>query len=335
MVAIAVLGCGRIGQMHARNIAKHPRTTLASVYDVHAPAATRLADELGVPVAASAEAAIADGAADAVLIATSTDTHVDLLKACVAAGKPVLCEKPIDLSLARVEECRAAIAGTDVPIMLGFVRRFDPTHAAVERAVHDGTIGDLHQVIVTSRDPGLAPEAYLAVSGGIFRDMTIHDFDMARFILGEEVETVAAVGSRLVAPGLMHKLDDFDTISVLMATAGGRQAIINNSRSASYGYDQRVEAFGSAGMAASTNRRGDAMTLSGSGFTERAAPLLDFFIERYTEAFDAEIAAFADVVDGKAPPPVTFEDGRQAQRLAEAALLSAREGRVVRLAELG
>ncbi|MCF3935241.1 inositol 2-dehydrogenase [Acuticoccus sp. M5D2P5] len=335
MVAVAVLGCGRIGQMHARNIARHPRTTLASVFDVHGPSAQKVAETLGVPVAASPEAIFADPAVDAVVIASSTDTHVDLLKMSVAARKPVLCEKPIDLSLSRVEDCAKAIAGTDIPIFLGFVRRFDPTHAAVAQAVRDGTIGTLHQVVVTSRDPGLASEAYLTVSGGIFRDMTIHDFDMARFVLGEEVSEVVAFGARLVDPALMERIDDIDTVSVLMRTAGGRQAIINNSRRAVYGYDQRVEAFGSAGMVASNNCRPNAMTAWGEGFTEKAAPLLDFFIERYTEAFNTEIAAFADAVEGKAAPAVTFEDGRQAQRLAEAATLSAREGRIVKLAELG
>ena len=335
MVAIAVLGCGRIGQMHARNVARHPRTTLASVFDVHTPSAERMAAELGARIAASPDEVFSDAAVDAVIIASPTDTHVDLLKAGVAAGKPILCEKPIDLSLARVEDCAKAIAGTSVPIFLGFVRRFDPSHAAVAKAVREGRIGDLAQVIVTSRDPGLAPESYLEVSGGIFRDMTIHDFDMARFVLGEEVEEVVAVGSRLVDPAMMARLGDFDTISVLMTTASGRQAIINNSRRAVYGYDQRVEAFGSAGMAASDNCRPHAATLWGAGFTAQAAPLLDFFIERYTEAFNAEIAAFADAVEGKAAPAVTFEDGRQAQRLAEAATLSARERRVVKLHELG
>ena len=335
MVAIAGLGCGRSGQMHARNVARHPRTTHASVFDGHVPAAQKMADELGARVAASPQDVFADPAVDAVIIASPTDTHVDLLTMGVAAGKPILCEKPIDLSLARVEECAKAIAGTKVPIFLGFVRRFDPSHAAVAKAVREGTIGELSQVIVTSRDPGLAPESYLQVSGGIFRDMTIHDFDMARFILGEDVSEVVAVGSRLVDPTMMERLGDYDTISVLMTTASGRQAIINNSRRAVYGYDQRVEAFGSAGMAASQNCRPHAMTLSGEGYTEHAAPLLDFFIERYTHAFNAEIDAFADAVEGKAAPAVTFEDGRQAQRLAEAATLSARENRIVKLAELG
>ena len=199
----------------------------------------------------SAAAIFASPEVDAVLIATATDTHADLLEHAVAAGKPVLCEKPIDLSLARVNQCAAVIRGTPLPIQIGFVRRFDPGHKAVHDAVRTGDIGELHQVIVTSRDPGLAPEGYLKVSGGILRDMTIHDFDMARFILGEEPVDVFATGSRLVSPALMEGLGDYDTVTVAMTTASGKQAIIINSREAAYGYDQRVEAFGSKGLAVS------------------------------------------------------------------------------------
>jgi len=329
MLRIAVLGCGRIGAMHARNIHRHPRTTLATVFDVNTTAASQIAGELGVATSPSAEAVFASDGVDAVIIATSTDTHIDFLRKGVEAGKPLLCEKPIDLSLARVEEAAPAITGPGVPIMLGFVRRFDPGHRSVRDAVRDGRLGTLSQVVITSRDPGLAPESYLAVSGGIFRDMTIHDFDMARFILGEEPVEVTAFGNQLVDPEMMARLDDYDTVSIVLRTPSGKQCFIANSRRAVYGYDQRVEAFGSAGMAISENRRPHAMTLSGEGFSDKAAPLLDFFIERYSEAFNAEIDAFADMAEGKAPPEVGFEDGRQAQRLAEAALTSAKEGRTV------
>lgn len=183
------------------------------------------------------------------------------------------------------------------PIQLGFVRRFDPGHKAVREAVSSGALGDLHQVAITSRDPGLAPEAYLKVSGGIFRDMTIYDFDMARFILDEEPEVVFATASRLVAPALMEKLGDYDTVTVVLTTASGKQAVITNSREAVYGYDQRLEALGSKGMAVSENRRPHQMQLSGKGFSNYAAPLLHFFIERYREAFDAEIDAFVEAVE--------------------------------------
>ena len=335
MIGIAVLGCGRIGAMHAANIAAHPRARLTAVQDINPAAAQAAANATGARVMNSAAEVFASPEVDAVLIATATDTHADLLEQAVAAGKPILCEKPIDLSLARVKRCAEVIRGTKLPIQLGFVRRFDPGHKAVHDAVRAGDIGVLHQVVVTSRDPGLAPEAYLKVSGGIFRDMTIHAFDMARYILGEEPVTVMATGSRLVAPALMEKLGDFDTVTVVMQTATGKQAIITNSREALYGYDQRVEAFGSKGMAISENRRPNLMTLSGKGFSNHAAPLQHFFIERYREAFDAEIDAFVSAVETNTPAIVGFDDGQKALALAESALKSIAEGRAVKVSEVG
>jgi myo-inositol 2-dehydrogenase / D-chiro-inositol 1-dehydrogenase len=334
MIRIAVLGCGRIGAMHAANIAAHPRARLAAVQDINGAAAEAVAASTGAKVMRTAAEIFASPDVDAVLIATATDTHADLLEQAVAAGKPALCEKPIDLSLDRVNRCAATIRGSTTPIQLGFVRRFDPGHKAVHDAVRSGAIGELHQVVITSRDPGLAPEAYLKVSGGIFRDMTIHDFDMARFILGEEPEVVLATASRLVAPALMERLGDYDTVTVAMTTASGKQALILNSREAVFGYDQRVEAFGSSGMAVSENRRPHQMLLWGKEFTNSAAPLLNFFIERYREAFDAEIGAFVEAVEQRTPPVVGFEDGRRALALAEAAMKSVAEGRAVKVSEV-
>jgi myo-inositol 2-dehydrogenase / D-chiro-inositol 1-dehydrogenase len=334
MIRIAVLGCGRIGAMHAANIAAYPRARLAAVQDINSAAAEAVAASTGAKASRTAADIFASPDVDAVLIATATDTHADLLEQAVAAGKPVLCEKPIDLSLERVNRCAEAIRGCTAPIQLGFVRRFDPGHKAVHDAVQSGAIGDLHQVTITSRDPGLAPESYLKVSGGIFRDMTIHDFDMARFILGEEPDVVFATASRLVTPALMEKLGDYDTVTVTITTASGKQAVILNSREALYGYDQRVEAHGSKGMAVSENRRPHEMRLSGKGFTTHAAPLLNFFIDRYREAFDAEIGAFVEAVEQHRPPVVGFEDGRRAQGLAEAALKSVAERRAVKVSEV-
>lgn len=333
MIRIAVLGCGRIGAMHAANIAAHPapasrrcRTSTAPRRKPPPPhGSSRDAD--GAEVFSSSDV-------DAVLIATATDTHADLLEQAVAAGKPTLCKKPIDLSLARVNRCAEAICGSRTPIQLGFVRRFDPGHKAVHQAVRSGEIGELHQAVITFRDPGLATEAYLKVSGGIFRDMTIHDFDMAQFILGEEPEVVIATGSRLVAPALMKSLRDYDTVTVVMTTASNKQAVITNSREAVYGYDQRVETFGSKGMAVSENRRPNQMVLSGKGFSNHATPLLHFFIERYREAFDGEIDAIVEAVEAGRPPIVGFEDGRRALTLAEAALKSVAEGRAVKVSEV-
>ena len=335
MLNIAVIGCGRIGQMHARNIARHARAKLASVFDIDAAAAQRVGSALNVPVAKSIDEILASSAVDAILIASSTSTHADLLERAVAAGKPVLCEKPIDLSLARVNQCASAIRGTKVPIMLGFVRRFDPGHRATRNAVRDGGIGVLRQVVITSRDPGMPPVAYTEVSGGIFRDMTIHDFDMARFVLGEEPVEVLAQGSRLVDPALMDRLGDYDTVAVLLRTASGKQCLINNSRQAVYGYDQRVEALGELGLALSENRKPHEAVVYREEFTGKAAPYLNFFIERYAEAFIAEIDEFVSAVEEGRPPEVGFDDGRLALVLAEAAIKSAAEGRVVRVSEVG
>ena len=335
MLNIAVLGCGRIGQMRARNISGHPRAKLACIYDIDASAAQRLGAALNAPVAKSVDEILASGAVDAILIASSTSTHADLLERAVAAGKPVLCEKPIDLSLSRVNRCADVIRGTTVPIMLGFVRRFDPGHRAMREAVRNGAIGELHQVVITSRDPGMPPVAYTEVSGGIFRDMTIHDFDMARFILGEEPVEVSAQGSRLVDPALMNRLGDYDTVSVVLRTASGKQCVINNSRQAVYGYDQRVEALGTLGLALSENRKPHEAVVHRQEFTGKAAPYLNFFIERYAEAFSAEIDEFVAAIEGKRAPEVGFDDGRIALLLAEAAIKSATEGRVIRLTEMG
>ena len=335
MVNIAVLGCGRIGVMHARNIANHPRARLATVFDIHQPSADRVAAELGVKTSKSIEEVLASPDVDAILIATSTNTHADILELAVAAGKPILCEKPIDLSLERVNACWEKIRDKNVPIMLGFVRRFDPGHRATRDAVRRGDIGELHQVMITSRDPGMAPDAYLRVSGGIFRDMTIHDFDMARFVLGEEVTEVYATGSRLINPALMNELQDYDTVCVTMRTASGKQCVINNSRQAAYGYDQRVEALGTLGMASSQNRKNHEATLHTNTFTERSEPYLNFFIERYTEAFAAEVSEFVDAIEIKRDPEVGFADGRLALMLAEAALKSVQTGKVVNMNEMG
>jgi myo-inositol 2-dehydrogenase/D-chiro-inositol 1-dehydrogenase len=335
MLRIAVLGCGRIGRMHAANIAAHPRATLATVFDVHRPSADEVAAGHGVPVAESAEAVFGSSDVDAVLVATATPTHADYIEQAVVAGKPVLCEKPIDLSLDRVDACAEKIRGADALVQLGFNRRFDPGHRAARDAVRAGQIGELHQVVITSRDPGMPSRAYYEAAGGLFRDMTIHDFDLARFMLDEEPEDVFAIGGRMIDPGLMQELGDFDTAMVILRTATGKQCHINNSRTAVYGYDQRVELLGTTGMVISGNRKPHEVTHFSASHTERAAPYLDFFIERYREAFDAEIGAFVEAVEKGVAPEVGFEDGRKALVLAEAAMRSTAEGRIVNVSEIG
>lgn len=335
MTRIAVLGCGRIGQMHATNIAGHPRASLAAVYDVHVPSAQKAAQAHGVSAAGNPAEIFNDGDIDAVLIATVTETHADYIEMAVAAGKAVLCEKPIDLSLERVSRCAQVIKGSDVPVQLGFNRRFDPGHRAARDAVRAGDVGDLHQVIITSRDPEMPPRSYYEVAGGLFRDMTIHDFDLARFMLDDEPVEVVAVGDRLIDPALMNELDDHDSAMIIMRTADGKQCHINNSRTAGYGYDQRVELLGRDGMVQSDNRKPHETKRYSKNATEVAEPYLNFFIERYHEAFMAEIAAFVDAIERGTAPEVGFEDGRRALILAEAAYRSMTEKRIVRIDEIG
>ncbi|MBO9443885.1 inositol 2-dehydrogenase [Phaeobacter italicus] len=327
---ISVLGCGRIGEMHAKNIAQHDQAHLGFVFDADTKLAETVAAKYNTRATASSEELIESPETDAILIAAPTFLHVDLIEQGVAAGKAVLCEKPIDLNLARVDACAEKIAGHDTLIQLGFNRRFDPGHRAARDAVVAGEIGDLHQVIVTSRDPGLPPEAYLEGSGGMFKDMTIHDFDIARYMLnGDEVATVYAAGSAKVDPDMMRRVGDIDTGMILMTTKAGCQVHINNSRSAAYGYDQRIELFGSKGMLISGNRKEHELTRYSGAATETAAPYQNFFIERYQASFHAEISAFVRAFETNGAPEASFDDGRMALVLAEAALLSMREGRVV------
>ncbi|WP_210241260.1 inositol 2-dehydrogenase [Mesorhizobium sp. B2-4-18] len=334
MLRIAVLGCGRIGQMHAANVARHPRSALAAVFDVNSEAADKVAAAQGVKAAASAEDIFASDMVDAVLIATATPTHADYIEMAVAAGKAVLCEKPIDLSLARVEACAANIGETKIPIQLGFNRRYDPGHSAARTAMLAGDIGELHQVIITSRDPALPPRAYLEAAGGLFRDMTIHDFDLARFMLGEEPTEVFALANALIDPALGKELDEVDSAMVILRTASGKQCHINNSRTAVYGYDQRVELIGSAGMLLSDNRKPHELRRFTGTAAEASQPYQFFFLERYQEAFMAEIDGFVDCVEKGAVPLASFEDGRRALILAEAAYKSMKEGRLVRVSEV-
>ncbi len=320
--------------MHAANVARHPRAALATVYDLSASAADKVAKLLGVTAATSAEAVFADASVNAVLIATATPTHADYIEMAIAAGKAVLCEKPIDLSLARVNACAARIGNTSIPIQLGFNRRHDPGHAAARAAMMAGDIGDLHQVIITSRDPAIPPRAYLEAAGGLFRDMTIHDFDLARFMLGEEPVEVFAVAGALIDPALGAALNEVDSAMFILRTASGKQCHINNSRTAVYGNDQRVELMGSKGMLISDNRKPHELRRYGAKEVEASAPYQLFFLERYNEAFMAEIDGFVDCVEKGAKPLASFEDGRRALILAEAAYLSMKERRLVQVSEI-
>jgi myo-inositol 2-dehydrogenase/D-chiro-inositol 1-dehydrogenase len=332
-IRIGLVGAGRIGSLHARLIAFDvPGLALAGVFDVSREAADRLGDELGVEVAVSAETLMAGAGTDAIAICTSTHTHVDLLVAAVATGKPVLLEKPVSLELAEVDRALRAVERAGTFVQLGFNRRFDPAHASVRAAVASGEIGELHLLRISSRDPGPPPLEYLRLSGGIFLDMTVHDFDMARFLTGSEVEEVCAVGDVRIDPAL-EELGDLDTAVVTLRHADRTLTAIDNSRRAVYGFDQRIEAFGSAGMAASLNpleHTGVVMTETGT----RTRPLPHFFVERYVPSYLGQWAAFERAVRNGEPPPVTVGDGRAALVLGVAAWRSVHEGRPVRVAEI-
>lgn len=329
MLRIAVLGAGRIGKIHAANVAASPGATLVAVADPFGSAAEDLAGALSAEATRDPKATIERADVDAVVIGTPTDTHVDLILHAVRHGKAVLCEKPIDLDIARADAALKDIEAGNGRVMLAFNRRFDPSADALKRAILAGDVGEVRQVVITSRDPGLAPEGYLATSGGIFRDMTIHDFDMARFFLGEEVTEVMAIGSRLVDAAMMERVNDFDTVMVQMRTASGKQCHINCCREAVYGYDQRFEIYGSTGMVLNENIRPSTVRRWARDFTDSGEPLLNFFLERYADAYRLELAAFIEAVESGAPMPVTARDGRQALRLADCALESALTGRAV------
>jgi myo-inositol 2-dehydrogenase/D-chiro-inositol 1-dehydrogenase len=329
MIRFSVLGCGRIGTMHARNLAKHPKARLTSVFDVFTKASDAMAAELGVKAAASVEAVLADPEVDAVLIATSTDTHVDLITAAARAGKAILCEKPIALDMAKVERCWADISGLNAIVMIGFNRRFDPSFRAVHDRVAAGEIGRLEQIVITSRDPAPPPIGYINVSGGLFRDMTIHDFDLARYFAGEIVE-VQAFGANLVDPAIAAA-GDIDAAMVTLRAASGALIHINNSRRCAYGYDQRLEVFGEKGMLLAGNRTATTVQGFSDKHTGAGDVVLPFFIERYAEAYANEVAHFVESVSAGTVPLTSFEDGAKALRLADAAIESLKSGRAVTL----
>jgi myo-inositol 2-dehydrogenase/D-chiro-inositol 1-dehydrogenase len=329
MIKFAVLGCGRIGRMHALNLARHPRADLAYVYDVVDQAAAATAEATGARHAGAIDEILGAGEVDAVLIASSTDTHLDLLVRAVEAGKAVLCEKPIDLDLAKVDACWTRIQSRKPTIMVGFNRRFDASFKALRERLHAGEIGKLEQVVITSRDPGPPPIAYIEVSGGLFRDMTIHDFDLARYLMGD-IEAVHAFGANLVDPAIEHA-GDIDAAMITLVAKSGALCQISNSRRCAYGYDQRIEAFGEKGMLQAGNQRPTTVSFWGAAATEARDPVLHFFIERYTPAYLAEIDHFVDCVEKGTAPLVSYRDGREALRLADAALESMRTGHTVRL----
>lgn len=328
MFKIGLLGAGRIGNVHAKSIMSHPKCQLVAISDVNMASAEKLAASCGA-VARTTEDIIADPTIDAVLIATSTDTHSNLIEAATAAGKAVLCEKPVDLDLNRALACQKVVASTGRPVMIGFNRRFDPNFAALKRAFDAGEIGKGELLSISSFDPSPPPVSYINVSGGLFRDMAIHDFDMACWIFGGLPKTVTAVGSSIVDPAI-GQAGDVDTAVITLRFADGRIAVIKNSRRAVYGYDQRVELLGSEGLLSAGNVIENTVTKLTTSGSISAKPEF-FFLERYMRAYEAEWSAFVASMENGAALPVTLKDGINALAIAEAATLSCKTGLSVEL----
>jgi myo-inositol 2-dehydrogenase/D-chiro-inositol 1-dehydrogenase len=331
MLKVGLLGAGRIGAVHAAAISTHPQSKLVAVSDVVADNAATLAAQYDCEHQ-STESIINDGSIDAVLIATSTDTHSDLIEAATATGKAVLCEKPLDLSLERARECQRVATQNGAPVMLGFNRRFDPNFAELKRSANAGDIGKSELLIINSFDPAPPPISYVKVSGGLFRDMMIHDFDMANFIMGDVPTTISAVGSSIIDAQIGEQ-NDVDTAVATLTYTDGRIAVINNSRRAVYGYDQRLELLGSKGSLQVKNILENTVVKSTEQGITSAKPTY-FFLERYMPAYKIEWSAFVESVISGTAVPVGIDAGVAALAMAEAATQSAQLGKMINLADV-
>ena len=331
---VGIIGAGRIGKVHAATLAfrMHEAAPIA-ITDVNGQAAASLAEACGIPrVVASAEELLALPEIEAVLICSSTDTHAEMIIKAANAGKHIFCEKPIDHSLARIDAALASVAKAGVKLQVGFNRRHDANFARVRQAVASGEIGTPHLMHIISRDPAPPPPAYVKVSGGMFLDMTIHDFDMARFLIGDEVEEIYTAAAVMVDPEI-GRAGDVDTALITLKFRNGVLGVIDNSRKAVYGYDQRAEVLGSAGSIATANCYPNQATISTATEVRTDLPL-NFFMDRYTDSFVTEVRAFVNAVLEDKPVPVDGADGRAAVVMAIAARKSYDEHRAVKLEEV-
>lgn len=328
-IRIGLIGAGRIGIVHAASINDTKGVDLVWVCDPFIESAEKLGAQYGAKVTADPHEVINSGEVDAILIASPTPTHVPLLEAGIDAGLHVMCEKPIDLDIAKVDALRDKANAAKTRIALGFNRRFHPQFESINQRVKAGEIGQLEQLIILSRDPAPAPQAYIAVSGGIFRDMTIHDFDMARYFIPEIVE-VTAVGANSFCDYIQEE-GDYDSVNITLRGSKGELVTIVNSRHSSYGYDQRLEAFGSEGMLLAKNVTPTTVEHYSAEHTEQREPYLNFFLELYANSYRRELALFVESIHTNTTLCPTFEDGRAALVLADAALQSARTGQSVKV----
>jgi myo-inositol 2-dehydrogenase/D-chiro-inositol 1-dehydrogenase len=328
MLNIALVGAGRIGRIHAANVAAEPRLRLSHVVDPVPAAAAEIAAATGAEIA-ELYPVLADREVAGVIIASATDTHLDYSVRAIAAGKAVFCEKPIDMDLARARSAADALGAPDTRMLLGFNRRFDPHFRALREKLAGGDMGAVETVHITSHDPAPPPIDYVRGSGGLFKDMAIHDFDMARWLLGEEPVEIYALGACLVDPAI-GEAGDIDTAKTVLRTASGKLCLISNSRRSGYGYDQRIEVFCANGLVRAGNVHESTVETWGERGAE-SAPLQNFFLDRYADAYRAEMAHFADVIEGRVRPLAGYDDGLRALALAEAASESLHRNAIIRL----
>jgi len=335
MISLGIIGAGRIGKVHAQSIMNHITSArLKTIADPFMNEETEASlRALGVSdCTKDYKKILNDPEIDAVLICSSTNTHADISLEAIAAGKHVFCEKPVSQDIAKIREVMEKLKGTKLKYQVGFNRRFDHNFEAVRAAVANGDVGDVHIVRITSRDPAPPPPEYAAVSGGMFLDMTIHDFDMVRYLTASDVVEVFANGAVLVDP-LIGKAGDIDTAIISLKMANGALAVIDNSRKAAYGYDQRAEVFGSKGQASVSNDTNSSLILSSENGIHAEKPLY-FFLERYMASFTKEVRMFVQAIEQDCPVPVDINDGLQPVLIAAAALRSLKEHRPVLLSEI-
>ncbi len=330
MLGITLLGSGRMAHVYGPKIAQHPDLDLISVFNPNLKSAQKAADAYGGRAEADLVTTLADPKVDAVVIATPTNTHLEYIEAAAKAGKPIYCEKPLDFTLERVDRCLEALSAHPVPFMLGFNRRFDPDNGSLQAAVRAGEIGELNLLMSTSREPGPPPISYVKSSGGYFLDAQIHDIDLLCWIAGERPIEVYAAGSCMVDPEI-GEAGDVDTAMTIMKMPSGCLCHINNCRRASYGFDQRVEAFGAKGMLQTVNQRDDNLVRWDDAHTESRTRLKHFFLERYDASFFHALDEFHDAVTNDRPPSATEHDGRAALAIALACDRSQREGAAIRM----
>lgn len=328
MLGLALFGSGRMAHVYGPKIKAHPQLNLEFVFNPNLTSAKAVSDQYGGIASDNVDAVLANPRVDAVLIATPTTTHLEYIEASAKAGKPIFCEKPLEFNLERVEKCLEALDANPVPLMLGFNRRFDPDVSALQKAVQSGEIGELNFLMSTSREPSPPPLDYVKRSGGYFADATIHDIDLLCWITGEQPSEVFATGSCMVDPAI-GEVGDLDTTMTILKMPSGCLCHVNNCRRSSYGFDQRLEAFGSKGMLQTTNHRDDPLVRWNGEQTEAKAPLKHFFLERYDTSFYYALDEFYNAITSGRPPSVTEVDGRSALAIALACERSRQERRAI------